>query len=441
MLNRISHLCLLTLALAVGCADPQDHFGPNGTISQKASNHAAFATDYYNDPMRIDANFETRFAALPTMGSAKRLPWTDTYWPKNKGGIAYRWQTDESHTYTSPTYDAALEMSEEALAKLSPTEKYDLYAGNKAYTLTHRIKAENRKEETDWQGYCHGWTQASIHFDEPQPVVMTNADGLRIPFGSSDIKALLTYFQGEVVHSQFSVEQLPFKQEVTMIGSLCTSNKSSDPACADVNPGAFHVIMTNMVGIRSEAFGIDATTTAQKWNQPVHTYASQVLERWIPETEDPNIVEAVGVRSAVTYTAEIEPQWQATTGTSLHSDHTKTYHYVLYLDSEKKITGGEWAIPLQDGSLATFEQLREYFVESDENGDGEPDNTSEMVDGLMWQYFDIPDYAWVQGRGAFSQTYEPPFGPYAFINNSVTTRVQLYNYLAKLDEIYSAAVR
>ena len=88
----------LTLALTVGCADPNDHFGPSDVVSEKTSENADFTKDYYNDPLRMDPTFETQFDRLPTDGSAKKLPWTDTYWPKNKGGISYRWQTGESHT-------------------------------------------------------------------------------------------------------------------------------------------------------------------------------------------------------------------------------------------------------------------------------------------------------------------------------------------------------
>jgi hypothetical protein len=46
-------------------------------------------------------------------------------------------------------------------------------------------------------GLCHGWAPASITYAEPKPITVTNADGITIPFGSSDIKAQLTYFAAE----------------------------------------------------------------------------------------------------------------------------------------------------------------------------------------------------------------------------------------------------
>ncbi len=38
---------------------------------------------------------------------------------------------------------------------------------------------------------------ASMYYEQPDPFVITNKDGIQIPFGSSDIKALLIYFVAE----------------------------------------------------------------------------------------------------------------------------------------------------------------------------------------------------------------------------------------------------
>lgn len=42
---------------------------------------------------------------------------------------------------------------------------------------------------------------AALEYAQPNPVVLTNADGIQIPFGASDVKALLTYYvAGKNVH-------------------------------------------------------------------------------------------------------------------------------------------------------------------------------------------------------------------------------------------------
>ena len=54
--------------------------------------------DAYNDPADLEPDFVRRFDDLPLSGTADQIPWTDSYWPKNKGGISYRWQTEQAHT-------------------------------------------------------------------------------------------------------------------------------------------------------------------------------------------------------------------------------------------------------------------------------------------------------------------------------------------------------
>lgn len=43
-----------------------------------------------------------------------------------------------------------------------------------------------------WKGICDGWTIVAIQFVEPEPVVVTNLDGIKITFGASDIKGLFS---------------------------------------------------------------------------------------------------------------------------------------------------------------------------------------------------------------------------------------------------------
>ena len=288
--------------------------------TEKSNDYAAendsVLMDSYNDPGALEPDFERTFQALPLAGKASKTPWTDSYWPKNKGGISYRWQTGEAHTYQSPDRERAQQMSAEEIARLSPSEKYDLYVGSYEYPLTTKIKSENRATESAWQGLCHGWTPAAIHFQEPAPVTGVNPDGIEVRFGSSDIKALLTYFQGEVVRTQYAGRNLDFGAETRSFGSECRSNNPRFAQCYDANPGAFHITLANYVGLRKQAFGIDATTTYEKWNQPVYQYDSQVMGRQPIQNSPWGAVERVFVESNVTYTMEIEATWDAINDTS-----------------------------------------------------------------------------------------------------------------------------
>ena len=82
---------------------------------------------------------------------------------------------------------------------------------------------------------------------EPAPVTMTNPDGIKIPFGSADVKALLDYYYA--FYTEGDTHQL--------------GNRCSVPVwmgggnCSDVNAGAFHIVVANQIGLLGVATGND----------------------------------------------------------------------------------------------------------------------------------------------------------------------------------------
>jgi hypothetical protein len=94
------------------------------------------------------------------------------------------------------------------------------------------------------KGLCHGWAPASLFYKQPNPVNLPNPDGVIVPFGSSDVKALLTYFVGNYEEA-FSTS--------TYLGERCNydldqnPNLGSRPSCADLNAGSFFVQLVNQV--------------------------------------------------------------------------------------------------------------------------------------------------------------------------------------------------
>ena len=87
------------------------------------------------------------------------------------------------------------------MAALSPSEKYDLYLGDLDFTLLSEEKGQIMKtvkvprynkdfKIPEWEGLCHAWAPATIHYKNPEPVEVIGRLGHVIPFGSSDIKAL-----------------------------------------------------------------------------------------------------------------------------------------------------------------------------------------------------------------------------------------------------------
>ena len=385
---------------------------------------------WYDDPARIDEDTNMRFADLPLSGAAEKRPWAGDYWAKNKGGIGYRWKTEESHDYVSPTAEEVQTWTPEQVDMLSPAEKYDLYLGEYQMPLAANTKANNVADTASWQGYCHGWTQAATHFEEPEPVVMTNPDGLQIPFSSADIKALLTFFQGETVQTQLNAEQHPYKQDTRVIGDNNGGTNARFPSASDVNPGAFHALLGNKMGLAGESFGIDADNGAQKWNHPLEAYQSQVvMERAPVEGASPAAVREIVLRTDVTYTLEIHPQHESTRTTGNHANKTEQYLYSVELNETGHIVGGQWLLE-SNGNLFTYDEVVEYFEE-------ERDMSKAEIAATMPQLMRFPDYAWVQDKAEFAEEQYRPSSVYDFISNP---KPKLHGYMTGLKGILDASL-
>jgi hypothetical protein len=288
--------------------------------------------DGTNSPENFQSNFITKFRMLPTSGELRKKPWTASYWPTYQGGISHRWLTGEVK-YSRIGY------SPKGIDYLSPSEKFDIYIGRTDFPLTsYERKRTNilyNNNIPKWEGLCHAWSPASYLFDEPNPITVTGKNGEKIQFGSADIKALL----------MINFDLSKGSEKTKFLGSRCSLDQDSrnfnyDSSCSDTNAGAFHVVLTNYIGIRKESFVIDRTRDAEVWNQPVEAYSIKVLKEYRGATDGaaPGTSKEVVVEANVRWVGEVENQWNRS-GTNLK---VSTYRYRLELDSRGRIIGGAW---------------------------------------------------------------------------------------------------
>jgi hypothetical protein len=313
------------------------------------------AWDSINSPENFESTFITKFKILPKDGELRRKPWTASYFPTYKGGISHRWLTDEVNY-------RRLGHNGKGIDYLSPSEKYDLYIGREDFPLTNfelkRTGIRTNKSIPKWEGLCHAWAPASYLFEEPNPITVTGKNGEKIQFGSADIKALL----------MINFDLSKSGEKTKFLGSRCTLDKANDnfiydSKCADTNAGAFHVVLTNYIGIRDESFVIDRTRDAEVWNQPVEGFSVKVLEesRGASEGAAHGTRREVVVDTFVRWVGEVQNEWNKS-GTNLQ---VSKYRYRLELDSRGRIIGGTW---------------------------------------LSWER---PDFIWTQTRPGFSGFMEP----------------------------------
>lgn len=292
-------------------------------------------------PGIMGQSFETSFGRLPLSGHAKgeKKYWSGGYWPYQKGSINIRWNSSaqEGFNLVSPSKEQAMKMSYEELASLSPSEKYDLFTGKYNYPMKARVEEEGDPYADEWEGICHGWAPASMNHNEPTPKVMTNPDGIQIPFGSSDIKALLSYYYAQ----EFKVAN------THQMGRRCSDHGIiilSKHCKEDLNAGAFHIVLTNKIGRMGEAFLADLDRLREVWNHPVVAYETEIIK----DNMKPKMNSARGtkkvvrVNTTVSYIDEAPNTWSPVLGTSGQIVETKEFLYDLDLSAYGTIIGGDW---------------------------------------------------------------------------------------------------
>jgi hypothetical protein len=305
-----------------------------------------------NHPARLDANYVYQLKSLPAEGAIaeKERGWADSYWPLNKGMIAYRYQTEKPNfdKEKSPSLAELKRMSADQIKILSPAEKLDLAIGRLDYPVTKAMRKDLSARQKDWRGVCNGWAQASIHLDEPNAFVFRESPlGIDIPFGSGDIKGLLAFYYARVDDSPS-----------VMLGERCERKPRlawSSKACSDVNAGAFHVVMANELGIRKVGFTADRDPFNEVWNQPYTGYkiVSQktTKDRWIGDDMkgyDKDVENVVLIEAEVSYADDdnVEPSYEPFIKNNKNKIATVVYRYELELDVVGRIIGGTWLTDL-----------------------------------------------------------------------------------------------
>lgn len=287
--------------------------------------------DSANNPSILVANPVLHFPSLPLLASLRdeQTLWSDSYWPRNEGGISRRWQDlSGSVKYKVLTEREARALTPEAASALSPAEKFDLLQNDYSFSFTRKIKRQNPTNRPDWEGICHGWAQASLHHAQFTPVTLKNKAGLEIRFASSDVAALISYYYAWVGGGK-----------VRFLGRRCRENPGNTSIkCTDVNAGAFHVVLANLIP-NKKSFIADLDAFKHVWNFPILGYESRLLEERAPSAGSaPGTVREILLATKLFFVQETGPEWNP----PLRVEGFKDYWYWLELDSADNILGGSW---------------------------------------------------------------------------------------------------
>ena len=294
-----------------------------------------------------------KFESLPLQGKLSKLPWSDDYWADWKGGLTFRWfgnHPSEVSRYKYPILNKS-QVPNVDLKTLSPLEKFDIFMGDYDFP---RTKLERKRTEVmsnsnipAWTGLCDNWAPATLFFLEPGPVMLKGKRGDMVPFGSSDVKALLIYFLKEAeVDSKFlgtrcdwDIADLQRKFKRGLISKNTYEARMEE--CSGVNAGAFHIVMANQLGRLDEGFIFDKDGGPEVWNQPAKGFTSKVLVHKKKKSPGaaPATVSEVEIETILEYIEEKDQSWDKNSETG---EDTIEYHYRVELDKDGMIIGGAW---------------------------------------------------------------------------------------------------
>ncbi len=341
MTSTITALTLGSLLLLNAC----------GSASDNPDFDAKFA-------MPLDSG-DTKFSSLPLEASVETETkfWSGDHWPLRKGLINRRWASPWQDAFDthSPTKTEISYMSEADIAQLAPSEKYDLLMGQYEYPLKKEVSSKANAIALNWEGIGNGWAAASANHDEPTPKVLTNPDGINIPFGTSDIKALLSYY-----YANFHTTSIP------QLGTRCEDPYGSDEAAAECNDdltaASFHIALANRIGKNKRSIFADIDRYKDVWNHPIHSYKSEVMEENEPTSGAPaGTVKTLTIQTRISYPDKTNHNsWEPMKSSWHQSTVRRVYSYELHLNRDGNIIGSKWRSSDRPDFLWGMDKVNEF---------------------------------------------------------------------------------
>jgi len=228
-------------------------------------------------PSLFATALEFKLDALPLTGEAQTIPWAGNYWPTYEDNINFQW-------------DGAAD---------SPALKYEKSFGgtgvedavSKAHGIDSRSTAKECKEASEcnsalgetcgkrrgkdtgrciptWWGICHAWGPAAILLPEPKHPVTRYG----VTFKVQDLKALATLVYNSSTSKFVSLRCNVGAGDDAVKLDAYGRPSNANAQCRDTNAGTWHVLATNYLGIKRQAFVEDRTYDHQVWNQPLRGY-------------------------------------------------------------------------------------------------------------------------------------------------------------------------
>lgn len=271
-----------------------------------------------------DESFTRRLDDMPEAGevSADKRPYSGGYYPESGGGT-----------------DIVMAGGKSALAK------YD-EAFHEGRNLAVSWERANHTNGPSWAGHCNGFAAtAQRHPIEPSRSVVRNG----VTFDPKDIKALLAELHMSVDYEFLGGNRCEINTNVNQPANR--PNPQTMGECEDINPGTLHAAIANWIGRKQHSLIMDSYRGEEVWNYPLYKYQISSIKKNLTAAQarqyvtggsgdyifNPNAQKFAYVQMTLTYA-------QATRAETLGrlSPANMQLSYVLELNGEGEIIGGEW---------------------------------------------------------------------------------------------------
>ncbi|KAG7389188.1 hypothetical protein PHYPSEUDO_010991 [Phytophthora pseudosyringae] len=309
---------------------------------------------------KMEVNFQT-LKRLYSSAQAPTTPWASSYWPTFQDSINHVWKSGEASP--SEKYAKAYGLNvADFKNKISARNGVDSRRRSTACTANSDCKSRNdgsvcAKRDgvvsgyctPGWFGICHAWAPAAILEPEPQCDVTKNG----VTFHVMDIKGLITsLYDGASIKTVFTGARFN--------GPDSPANKDqygrfTDAARRDLGAGYFHIAISNIMAKQKRSFVVDVTAGAEVWNQPVRSYKVKSMDlvnarvasmRYFGVPSYPfndKMVRLAYVKTTFSWISESYKDGPLVSTGQIDSYTTsKDFEYLLELDADFNIIGGEW---------------------------------------------------------------------------------------------------
>jgi hypothetical protein len=308
---------------------------------------------YFGTPM------EMTLKNLPKEGVHTPSPWPGPYWPTYQDGINVAWNQGEPSPAEKYATAFGLDVTD-FMDKVSKDTGIDSMSSrtkcssdNDCSSLTDGSACAIRAGKSSgyciptWYGICHAWTPAAMLEAEPNCPVTHNG----VTFQPMDLKALISdIYDGASVSTVFTGTRFNGGSD-----STDEYGRHSSAAYRDLNPAYFHITAANLLGKLNATFIADVTAGSEVWNQPVRGFkvyeqtemsleeAAQTfygLEKYPWNAAAKSIVY---IKSRLSWIYETYTDGGLVSSGQVDKFTTGAYYtYLLEMDDEGAIIGGEW---------------------------------------------------------------------------------------------------